>query len=185
MPKQQAMVSRRLTAPFSDWWIAVQDRRSSPERWARRNFALNMSLSLALAAAAARRHPAHDAQRRARDAPLGDEERLRLERLARAAHAARLDPRLRRADAHRPRREPREDPRVRRADRGGGAAPGPAGREHPRLLADRVRAQGLPVRGRGPRRARPPRAWRASRRRVRSARLPRRAAGARRRRCPG
>ena len=49
MPKQQAMVSRRLTAPFSDWWIAVQDRRSSAERWARRNFALNMSLSLALA----------------------------------------------------------------------------------------------------------------------------------------
>jgi signal transduction histidine kinase len=49
MPKQQAMVSRRLTAPFSDWWIAVQDRRSSAELWARRNFALNMSLSAALA----------------------------------------------------------------------------------------------------------------------------------------
>jgi signal transduction histidine kinase len=49
LPKQQTMVSRRLTAPFSDWWIAVQDRRSSAESWARRNFALEMGLSLALA----------------------------------------------------------------------------------------------------------------------------------------
>ncbi len=48
-PKQQASVSRRLTQPFSDWWIAVQDRRSSAERWARRSFVLNMSLALILA----------------------------------------------------------------------------------------------------------------------------------------
>jgi signal transduction histidine kinase len=49
MPKQQWTVSRRLTPPFSDWTIAVQDRRSTPERLARQNFALNMTLSLALA----------------------------------------------------------------------------------------------------------------------------------------
>jgi signal transduction histidine kinase len=50
MPKQQWTVSRRLTPPFSDWTIAVQDRRSTPELLARRNFALNMTLSFALAA---------------------------------------------------------------------------------------------------------------------------------------
>ncbi len=50
VPKQQWTVSRRLMAPFSDWTIAVQDRRSTPELLARRSFALNMTLSLALAA---------------------------------------------------------------------------------------------------------------------------------------
>ncbi|HEX9187237.1 MAG TPA: HAMP domain-containing sensor histidine kinase, partial [Vicinamibacteria bacterium] len=49
-PKQQWTVSRRLTPPFSDWTIAVQDRRSTPERLARQNFALNMTLSLVLGA---------------------------------------------------------------------------------------------------------------------------------------
>ncbi len=50
LPKQLWTVSRRLAAPFSDWVIAVQDRRSAPELLARRNFALNMTLSLALGA---------------------------------------------------------------------------------------------------------------------------------------
>jgi signal transduction histidine kinase len=50
VPKEQWTVARRLTPPFSDWTIAVQDRRSTPERLARRNFALNMTLSLVLAA---------------------------------------------------------------------------------------------------------------------------------------
>jgi signal transduction histidine kinase len=50
VPKQQWTVSRRLTPPFSDWTIAVQDRRSTPERLARQNFALNMTLSFALSA---------------------------------------------------------------------------------------------------------------------------------------
>jgi signal transduction histidine kinase len=50
MPKEQWTVARRLTPPFSDWTIAVQDRRSTPERLARQNFALNMTLSLVLAA---------------------------------------------------------------------------------------------------------------------------------------
>jgi signal transduction histidine kinase len=50
IPKEQWTVSRRLTPPFSDWTIAVQDRRSTPERLARQNFALNMTLSLVLAA---------------------------------------------------------------------------------------------------------------------------------------
>ncbi len=48
--KQEWTVSRRLTVPFSDWTIAVQDRRSTPERLARQNFALNMTLSLLLGA---------------------------------------------------------------------------------------------------------------------------------------
>jgi signal transduction histidine kinase len=45
VPKQQWTVGRRLTPPFSDWMIAVQDRRSTPERLASRNFVLNMTLS--------------------------------------------------------------------------------------------------------------------------------------------
>ena len=49
VPKEQWTVARRLMPPFSDWTIAVQDRRSAPERLARRNFALDMSLSLVLA----------------------------------------------------------------------------------------------------------------------------------------
>jgi signal transduction histidine kinase len=49
VPKEQWTVARRLTPPFSDWTIAVQDRRSTPERLARRNFALNMTLSAVLA----------------------------------------------------------------------------------------------------------------------------------------
>jgi signal transduction histidine kinase len=49
MAKEQVAVARRLTTPFSDWTVAVQDRRSTPERLARRNFLLNMTLSLALA----------------------------------------------------------------------------------------------------------------------------------------
>jgi signal transduction histidine kinase len=49
VPKEQWTVSRRLMSPFSDWTIAVQDRRSTPELLARRSFALNMTLSLALA----------------------------------------------------------------------------------------------------------------------------------------
>jgi signal transduction histidine kinase len=50
LPKQKWSTWRRLTPPFSDWSIAVQDRRATPEQLARRNFALNMTLSLALAA---------------------------------------------------------------------------------------------------------------------------------------
>jgi signal transduction histidine kinase len=49
VPKQQWTVGRRLTPPFSDWMIAVQDRRSTPERLASRNFVLNMTLSAVLA----------------------------------------------------------------------------------------------------------------------------------------
>jgi hypothetical protein len=49
MPKNHSAAARRPNAPFSDWWIAVQARRSSAERLARRNYALNTSLSLALA----------------------------------------------------------------------------------------------------------------------------------------
>jgi signal transduction histidine kinase len=49
LPKEQWVVARRLAAPFSDWTIAAQDRRSTPELLARRNFLLNMTLSLALA----------------------------------------------------------------------------------------------------------------------------------------
>ncbi len=49
MPKHESVVARRLTAPFSDWYIAVQDRRSLAQPLARRSFALNMSLSVALA----------------------------------------------------------------------------------------------------------------------------------------
>ena len=49
LPKEQWVVARRLTAPFSDWTIAVQDRRSTPERLAQRNFVLNMTLSVTLA----------------------------------------------------------------------------------------------------------------------------------------
>ncbi len=48
VPKQQWTVGRRLTPPFSDWMIAVQDRRSTPERLASRNFVLNMTLSAVL-----------------------------------------------------------------------------------------------------------------------------------------
>ena len=48
VPKEQWTVARRRMAPFSDWTIAVQDRRSAPERLARRNFALDMSLSIVL-----------------------------------------------------------------------------------------------------------------------------------------
>ncbi len=48
LTKQAWTVARRLTSPFSDWTIAVQDRRSPPEHLARRNFALNMTVSLAL-----------------------------------------------------------------------------------------------------------------------------------------
>jgi signal transduction histidine kinase len=48
-PKDKSLVSRSLAAPFSDWFIAVQDRRSTPERLASRNFALNMTLSATLA----------------------------------------------------------------------------------------------------------------------------------------
>jgi signal transduction histidine kinase len=47
-PKEQWTVARRLMPPFSDWTIAVQDQRSTPERLARRNYALNMTLSLVL-----------------------------------------------------------------------------------------------------------------------------------------
>ncbi len=48
-PKDQWLVARKLTPPFSDWYVSVKDRRSTPERLARRNFALNMTVSAALA----------------------------------------------------------------------------------------------------------------------------------------
>ncbi len=43
-------VSRALPFVFTDWKITLQDRNVTPERWARRNFALNVTLSLALGA---------------------------------------------------------------------------------------------------------------------------------------
>jgi signal transduction histidine kinase len=43
--------TRSLPFVFTDWKISLQDRNATPERWARRNFALNMTLSVALAAA--------------------------------------------------------------------------------------------------------------------------------------
>lgn len=49
LPKERWAAGRRLMPPFSDWTLAVQDRRSAPEVLARRNFVLNMTLSLALA----------------------------------------------------------------------------------------------------------------------------------------
>jgi hypothetical protein len=48
-PKMEWLVARKLAPPYSGWTLAVRDRRTTPERWARRNFALNMSLSALLA----------------------------------------------------------------------------------------------------------------------------------------
>jgi len=47
----KAGVTRTIPFVFADWRITLQDRNVTPERWARRNFALNMTLSVALAAA--------------------------------------------------------------------------------------------------------------------------------------
>ncbi len=43
-------VSRSFTFVFTDWYISLQGDFASPEKWARANFAYNMTLSAALAA---------------------------------------------------------------------------------------------------------------------------------------
>ena len=95
---------------------------------------------------APRRPDARPAHRLARDEAVADEERVRLQRLPRAAHAARLDPRLRRVPPPRPLRRRREGPRVRRLHRDREPAPDPAHQQHPRLRQHRVGAQDLPLR---------------------------------------
>ncbi len=59
-----------------------------------------------------------------------------------------LDPRLRRVHAPRPGRGPGEGPGVRRLHRDREPSADPADQQHPRLLAHRVRPQGLHLRGR-------------------------------------
>jgi signal transduction histidine kinase len=48
--KKESVVGRRLSPPFSDWFISAQDRGWAAARLARRNFFLNMGLAAALAA---------------------------------------------------------------------------------------------------------------------------------------
>ncbi|MEW6336623.1 MAG: ATP-binding protein [Acidobacteriota bacterium] len=43
------VVGRGLSLVFTDYKLALRDRRATPEKWARRNFALNMILSAVLA----------------------------------------------------------------------------------------------------------------------------------------
>ena len=95
---------------------------------------------------APRRPHARPAHRLARDEAVADEERVRLQRLPRAAHAARLHPRLRRVPPPRALRQPGEGPRVRRLHRDREPPPDPADQQHPRLRQHRVRPQDLPLR---------------------------------------
>ena len=63
--------------------------RDARRTWARRNFTFNLALSAALAAVLLAGVVLVLRTAVARDAPVGDEDRLRVERLARAAHPAR------------------------------------------------------------------------------------------------
>ena len=94
-----AEATHHLTFLFRDWEIEIHSRQYTPAGWARRNFAINLALSVLLAAVVAGGVALRAARGLAGDEAVADEERLRLQRLARAAHAARLDPRLRRAAA--------------------------------------------------------------------------------------
>ena len=82
----------------------------------------------------------------ARDETLGDEKRVRFERVARTPHAAFLDPRLRRIHAPRPRGGPGKGPRVRVLHRNREQAPHPADQQYPRLFAHRVGTHRLYIR---------------------------------------
>ncbi len=143
-------VKKAFSYVFTDWEVGLSSRHATPGQVARRNFLVNIAPLRRPLRRADRRHPALPAHRRARDEAVADEERLRLQRLARAAHPARLDPRLRRVPAPGPRRQPREDPRVRRLHRDREPAPHPADQQPPRLREHRVRAQELPLRARRP-----------------------------------
>jgi len=46
--RNKGAVRLKLVPLFSDWVITLQDRNATPEAWARRNFALNFSLSVVL-----------------------------------------------------------------------------------------------------------------------------------------
>ena len=131
---------------FTDW----NDRARQPARHRRRGGAAELPGQHGPVGGARRRPPrrphARPAHRRARDEAVADEERLRLQRLPRAAHAARLDPRLRRVPPPRALRQHREGPRVRRLHRDREPPPDPAHQQHPRLRQHRVRPQDLPLR---------------------------------------
>lgn len=47
--KHKALVKRNFWFVFTDWTLAIDDRRESPEAWAQRNFTFNLVVSLALA----------------------------------------------------------------------------------------------------------------------------------------
>ena len=92
-------------------------------------------------------------QRAARAAPVPAQERLRGQRQPRAQDAARPHPALRRDPGARPRPERGARRAVLPRHQQGEPAPDPAHQQHPRLLAHRGRAQGVPLRAdrRGPR----------------------------------
>ena len=81
---------------FYDYHLGVRNAYMTPEQWAHWNFNFSLSLAGAADARAARRHRARAAHGLARDEALADEDRLRLQRLARTTHPALFDPRLRR-----------------------------------------------------------------------------------------
>jgi len=47
--KKELTARQHLSFVFTNWTISLRDRHRTPERWARRNFTLNMSMSVALA----------------------------------------------------------------------------------------------------------------------------------------
>lgn len=49
-PERAAESTRRLSFVFSDWELAIHSRHYTPATWARRNFAINLALSLLLTA---------------------------------------------------------------------------------------------------------------------------------------
>ena len=106
-PRERRRRDEALPFVFTDWTIGIASRHATPAEVARRNFARQhrpvgcCSPPSLLGGVVLALRTASRAMRLSRD-----EERLRLQRLARAAHAARLDPRLRRAAAPGPGREP-------------------------------------------------------------------------------
>ncbi len=137
----------------------LERRARHPARHRRRGGAAELPGQHGPVGGARRRPPrrphARPAHRGARDEAVADEERVRLQRLPRAAHAAGLDPRLRRVPPPRALRQHRQGPRVRRLHRDREPPPDPAGRQHPRFRQHRVRPQDLPLRALRRRRGRP------------------------------
>ena len=104
------MVTARFPFVFTDWTMDLTSARNMPEERANASFAFNLSLSILLALAllgglAFAFRSADKAMKLSRD-EIG----FRVERLARAAHAARVDPGVRRAAAAGPGAHPREGP---------------------------------------------------------------------------